>query len=507
MIVILDFGSQFAHLIAKRIQQLGICAEILPGTSSAEIVNALNPEGIILSGGPASVYEENAPQLDPDIYALNIPILGVCYGMHLIGKRYGTVERGTFKEYGRTIVRIEKRKGILGGLSEQEEVWMSHGDQITRINDFEILASSQNCKHAAIANEEKRIFGVQFHPEVAHTVNGMKVLENFTKICNAKRDFSISDRKEKIIKEIKEAVQGKSVLMAISGGVDSTVAAVLLYEAIGNRLHCVFVDHGFMRKGEKEKIDEVYQKMFSNYYSIDATNKFIKKIEGITEPEEKRKVIGHTFIEIFEEKAKELKNSYPDIEFLGQGTIYPDRIESAQPTNAAAKIKSHHNLTLPEKMQLKLIEPLREFYKDDVRILGKELDIPLDILKMHPFPGPGLAIRVIGEVTKERLELVREADAIFIEELKREGLYQKVWQALAALFPIRTVGVMGDARTYDHVISLRAVTSQDAMSADWAKLPPEFLKKVSSRIVNEVKGINRVVYDITQKPPGTIEYE
>jgi GMP synthase (glutamine-hydrolysing) len=388
---------------------------------------------------------------------------------------------------------------------------MSHGDSITSLDkDFEILASTKTCDFTAVESTKRNIYGVQFHPEVVHTLKGKQILKNFIfDICKAKKDFNIADMKEKLIKEIRETVGDDEVLMGTSGGVDSTVAAVLVHEAIGKRLHCVFIDHGLIRKNEREEVDTAYKAnfKFENYYSVDASEIFLRKLKGVADPEEKRKIIGHTFIEVFEKKVKELEEKNPNIKFLGQGTIYPDRIESAQPSKQASKIKSHHNLTLPEKMNLKVIEPLKEFYKDDVRNLGRELNIPSELLSRHPFPGPGLAIRIIGAIDEEKLRILKEADYIFIEELKKSGQYDKVWQALAALLPVRTVGVMGDARTYDYMITLRAVTSIDAMTADWAKLPHELLEKVSSRIVNEIKGVNRVVYDITQKPPATIEYE
>ena len=387
---------------------------------------------------------------------------------------------------------------------------MSHGDSITNLTGFDILGSTSATKYAAVENNDKRLYGVQFHPEVVHTVKGIKIMKNFIfDICRAKKDFSIKDMKEKLIQEIKETVGDDHVLMGTSGGVDSTVAAVLMHEAIGKRLHCVFIDHGLIRKGEKEEVDTAYKRnfKFENYYSVDSSKIFLSKLKDIKDPEEKRKIIGHTFIEVFEKKVMELEKKNPKIKFLGQGTIYPDRIESAQPSKQASKIKSHHNLTLPEKMNLKVIEPLKDFYKDGVRKLGKELKIPDELLNRHPFPGPGLGIRILGDITLEKVKILQEADHIFISELKETGQYEKIWQALAALIPVKTVGVMGDSRTYEYMISLRAVTSVDAMTADWAKIPNDILERISSRIVNEVKGVNRVVYDITQKPPGTIEYE
>jgi GMP synthase (glutamine-hydrolysing) len=510
MLVVINFGSQLAHLIARRVRDLSVYSEILPYDVSADEIKKMNPEGIILSGGPSSVYEKNVPLVDEKIFSLGIPVLGICYGLQLMGKSFGKVENHQIKEYGKATIDVKKNGVLLKGLDKKEQVWMSHGDQITKLEGFDILASTSSCKFAAVENNEKKLYGVQFHPEVVHTLKGTQIMKNFLfDVCNAKKDFNIKDLKEKIVKEIKETVKDKEVLMGASGGVDSTVASVLLHEAIGDKVHCIFIDHGLIRKDERKEVEEMFKKnfKFKHFYSVDASSLFLKKLKGVSDPEEKRKIIGHTFIEVFEKKAKELEKKFPDIDFLGQGTIYPDRIESAQPSKQASKIKSHHNLTLPEKMDLKIIEPLKELYKDGVRKLGKELKIPDSVLGRHPFPGPGLGIRILGEITKDRLDILREADHIFIEELKNSGQYDKVWQALAALFPVKSVGVMGDARTYEYIISLRAVTSVDAMTADWAKLPNEVLEKISTKIVNEVKGVNRVVFDITQKPPGTIEYE
>ncbi|MBD3164747.1 glutamine-hydrolyzing GMP synthase [Candidatus Woesearchaeota archaeon] len=510
MLAVINFGSQLSHLIARRVRDLGVYSEILPWDMPANEIRKLNPAGIILSGGPASVYNKCSPMADRGIFGLGIPVLGICYGMQLIGKEFGRVENKQIKEYGKAELKIKKNGRLLKGLSKKEQVWMSHGDAVSRLTNFDVLAFTGSCPVAAVENNDKKIYGLQFHPEVVHTLKGNKIFSNFVfDICKAEKDFDISDLKEKLMQEIRHTAGRNDVLMATSGGVDSTVAAVLMHKAIGNRLHCVFIDHGLIRNNERKEVEQAFKKYFEfeNFYSVDASAIFLKKLKGITDPEKKRKIIGHTFIEVFEKKARELEEKHPKISFLGQGTIYPDRIESAQPSKEASKIKSHHNLTLPRKMHLRVIEPLKDLYKDGVRKLGKELNIPDEILNRHPFPGPGLGIRVLGEITAERLSILRQADYIFIEELRKSGYYGKVWQALAALFPIKAVGVMGDARTYEYVISLRAVTSIDAMTADWAKLPPSLLEKISSRIVNEVRGVNRVVYDITQKPPGTIEYE
>ena len=512
MIIILNFGGQTCHLIARRIRDLGIFCEILPCDISLKEIGKLKPDGIILSGGPASVYEHNAPAMDKKILDLGIPVLGICYGLQLIAKyENGTVLSGKLREFGKKILYVKKNGKLLKGLSKKEQVWMSHGDLVKELSkDFLVLASTDTCKIAAFENIDKKLYGIQFHAEVVHTPKGNEILKNFALgICKAKIDWHVENLAKKLIKEIKKEVGNNSVIMGTSGGVDSTVAATLIHKAIGQRLYCVFIDHGLIRKGEGNEVKDYFEKKlkFRHFYFIDASKIFIQKLMGITDPEEKRRIIGHTFIEVFEGKARELEKKFPKIGFLGQGTIYPDRIESAQLSKYASKIKSHHNVTLPERMDLKVTEPLKNFYKDEVRKLGKGLKIADEILRRHPFPGPGLAIRILGEITEERLRILREADYIFIEELRNSKLYDHVWQAFAALFPIKTVGVMGDARTYDYIISLRAVTSSDAMTADWAKLPNEFLERISNRIINEVRGVNRVVYDISQKPPATIEYE
>ena len=512
MIVVLNFGGQYVHLIARRVRDLGVYSEILHCDVSVDEIKKINPSGIILSGGPSSVYEKDAPTINPEILDLGIPVLGICYGLQLIAYlKNGKVLSGKLKEYGKKILNVKKNGKLLKNLGKKEQIWMSHGDLIAQLpKDFEVLASTNSCRIAAFENNKEKLYGVQFHPEVIHTLKGSLILSNFIfAICDAKKEWNIKNLTQKIIEEIKNEIGKDSVIMGVSGGVDSTVAATLLHKAIDENLYCVFVDHGLIRKNEAEEVMHFFEKRlhFKNFYFVDASKIFLERLKGISDPEEKRKIIGHTFIDVFEKKVLELEKKYPEIKFLGQGTIYPDRIESAQPSKHASKIKSHHNIALPEKMKLKVIEPLKEFYKDEVRIIGKELKIPDDILNRHPFPGPGLAIRILGEITEERLNILRDADYIFIEELKKNVYYSRTWQAFAALFPIKAVGVKGDARTYEYIISLRAVTSLDAMTADWARLPHELLEKISNRILNEVRGVNRVVYDISQKPPATIEYE
>lgn len=510
MILVLNFGGQYCHLIARRVRDLGVKSEIMPFDTPFNEIKTGTPKGIILSGGPSSVYDKDAPSIDKRILELGIPVLGICYGLQLIAKLVNGNVKTRKKEYGKRIL-LPRKSLLLKGLSKKEQVWMSHGDSVLSLpKGFEAIASTDTCRIAAFENNSKKLYGVQFHPEVIHTKNGTIVLKNFIfDICKAKKDWNIGDIAKKLVDEIKEEVGNNAVIMGTSGGVDSTVAAFLIHRAIGNKIHCVFIDHGLIRKNEADEVNNLFRKKlhFRNFHFVDASKIFLKRLEGIKDPEKKRKIIGHTFIEVFEKKARELEKKHPSIKYLGQGTIYPDRIESAQPSKQANKIKSHHNLTLPDEMDLMIIEPIKDFYKDEVRKIGKLIGVPDYILKRHPFPGPGLAIRILGEITPERIRILRESDYIFIEELKKSGYYDKTWQALAALLPVKTVGVMGDSRTYEYIITLRAVTSKDAMTADWARLPDTLLEIVSNRIVNEVKGVNRVVYDITQKPPATIEYE
>lgn len=509
MIVVLNFGGQFAHLIARRVRDLGVKAEILQCDATLAEIKALNPVGIILSGSPHSVLEKG-PLPDIGVFTLGIPVLGICYGHQLMAHMLGgKVQNKEEKEFGKEILSITSKTGIFKGLKAKEVVWFSHGDQAVKMpKGFSVIASTASCPNAGYADLKRRFYGIQFHPEVTHTVQGKKVLSNFLfDICKAKKNWSMKKVATQIVEELKDEIGKEHVVVGISGGVDSLVAATLLYKAIGNRLHAVFVDTGLLRKGEVESVSKSLRSLgFKNLHVIDASELFLKKLTGVSDPEQKRKIIGHAFIEVFEGAlTKELKKY--SITYLAQGTIYPDRIESASTSKHASKIKSHHNLTLPERMKLKVIEPVKDLYKDEVRRVGEELGLPKEMVWRHPFPGPGLAVRIVGEITKERLAILREADAIFTEELQTSGEYQKIWQSFAALLPLKVVGVMGDARTYEYMIALRAVDSVDGMSADWHKIPHELLEKISSAIVSRVRGVNRVLYDVTQKPPATIEYE
>ncbi len=509
MVVVLNFGSQFAHLIARRARELGVKAEILPFYASVAQIKALNPSGIILSGSPRSVLEKDSPKPVREIFNLGIPVLGICYGeqvmAHMLG---GKVKKSAGREYGKEILNVAKAD-LFKGLKKEEVVWFSHGDQVVKMpSGFSAIAKTHGCPVGAMANPAKNLWALQFHPEVSHTKNGKKILSNFVfGICGAKKDWQIGGVLEKIERELRATIGNDHVVIGISGGVDSLVAATLLYRVIGSRLHAVFVDTGLLRKNEVESVSKSLRGQgFRNLHVIDAKKLFLGRLKGRTDPEEKRKIIGHTFIQVFETAIKNELKKYP-VKFLAQGTIYPDRIESAEASRHASKIKSHHNLTLPEKMKLKIVEPLRELYKDEVRALGERLGLPKELVWRHPFPGPGLAIRIVGDITPDRLAILREADAIFLEELKQSGEYDKIWQAFAVLLPLRSVGVMGDERTYEYMIALRAVDSVDGMTADWHKMPLPLLEKISSRIVREVKGVNRVLYDVSQKPPATVEYE
>lgn len=507
-ILVLDFGSQYTQLIARRIREGKVYSEIFPFNASIEKIRDFNPKGIVLSGGPSSVYEEGAPFPDIRIFQLGIPILGICYGMQLITHYLGgKVAKAAKREYGHAELVVDNDADLLLGISRQTKVWMSHGDRIERMPEgFSVIGHTENSPVAVMADSAKRLFALQFHPEVVHTSEGIRILHNFVyTICGCSPTWEMSSFIDWSVADIRSKVKDKKVICALSGGVDSSVVALLVHKAVENNLTCIFVDNGLLRKGEVEKVRKTFEDHFHiKMLYVNARERFLEKLKGVTEPEKKRKIIGNEFIAVFEEEAKEIKNA----EFLAQGTLYPDVIESVSFKGPSAIIKSHHNVGgLPEVMKLKLIEPLRELFKDEVRILGEELGLPKEICWRHPFPGPGLAIRCIGEITVKRLEILREADAIVLEEIKAAGLYRSIWQAFAVILPIKSVGVMGDERTYESVVAVRAVTSLDGMTADWAKIPYEVLGKISNRIINEVKGVNRVVFDITSKPPGTIEWE
>ncbi len=508
-ILIIDFGGQYTHLIKRNIRELRIDVEVIPASLSISEISSKKPNGIILSGGPNSVYDKNAPHVSDELFDMNIPILGICYGMQLIAHMLGgEVERGTKREYGPSMLFVDRENDpLFFGITSPQRVWMSHSDLVTKLpQGFVSIAHTRETPFAAIRHKDLPIYGVQFHPEVSHTPCGKDLLYNFVyKIAGCKSDFAMEDFIEKNIEKIREKVGDDIVIGALSGGVDSTVASVLVYKAIGKRLKLVFVDTGLMRFGDTEKIEYLKETLGLDIEIIDSSSRFLKALRGVLDPEEKRKIIGHMFIEVFEEFAKRHK----DAKWLLQGTIYPDVIESAKiNTSNPHLIKSHHNVGgLPEDMGLKLLEPIRELFKDEVRVLGKELGIPEDILMAHPFPGPGLAVRIIGEVTPERVDILKRVDKIYIEELKKHKQYEKIWQAFSVLLPIKSVGVAGDERAYKFVVALRAVLSRDGMTADWARIPYDILEEISLRITNEVPEIGRVVYDITPKPPGTIEWE
>ncbi len=508
-ILIIDFGGQYTHLIKRNIRELRVDVEVIPSSLSLSEVSSRDLKGIILSGGPNSVYDKNAPHVPIKLFDMGIPILGICYGMQLIAHMLGgEVERGTKREYGPSVLFIDKENDpLFFGITSPQRVWMSHSDLVTKLPQaFVSIAHTRETPFAAIRHKELPIYGMQFHPEVSHTPCGKDLFDNFVhKIAGCKTNFTMEDFIEKKIKEIKEEVRDDMVIGALSGGVDSTVASVLVYKAIGENLKLIFVDTGLMRVGDREKIEYLKETLGLDVEIVDSSSHFLKALRGILDPEKKRKIIGHMFIKVFEEFAKRHKNA----KWLLQGTIYPDVIESAKiNTSNPHLIKSHHNVGgLPKNMNLKLLEPIRELFKDEVRILGKELGIPEDILMAHPFPGPGLAVRIIGEITPERVNILKKVDNIYIEELKKHKQYEKIWQAFSVLLPIKSVGVVGDERAYKFVIALRAVLSRDGMTADWARIPYDVLEEISLRITNEVSEVGRVVYDITPKPPGTIEWE
>ena len=506
-IIVLDFGSQYNQLITRRLRDFGIYSELFPHDISMDQIRQINPKGIIFSGGPNSIYDQNALKVDPEIFKLGIPILGICYGMQLMASYLnGKVEKADNSEYGRADIEVEDTNSVLfAGLPKDEYVWMSHGDLVTGAPaGFETVASSKNCPIAAIANDQAKMYGIQFHAEVRNTQYGLDILRNFAfKVCGAKADWSMSDFIDLQIAEIRKTVGNKKVILGLSGGVDSSVTATLLHKAIGNQLTAIFVDHGMLRKNEGDEVMAALNRDLGvNIIRVNAQERFLNKLKGVTDPEQKRKIIGKEFIEVFADEAKKIK----DVDFLAQGTLYTDVIESG--TNTAQTIKSHHNVGgLPKDLRFKLIEPLRKLFKDEVRELGEKLGIPHDLVWRQPFPGPGLGIRVLGEVTEDKLKLVRDSDAILRDEIKKAGLQEKVWQYFTVLPGIKSVGVMGDGRTYDYTIGIRAVTSIDGMTADFARLPWDVLQKISTRIVDEVPNINRVVYDVTSKPPSTIEWE
>jgi GMP synthase (glutamine-hydrolysing) len=509
VILIIDFGSQYNQLIARRVREHHVYCRIEPPTLPIETIRALEPEGIILSGGPASIYEPRAPKADPAIFSLGIPVLGICYGLqfmvHALG---GEVIRAKKREYGFAELSIRRAEGIFAGVEGKTCCWMSHGDTIGRLPDgFRITATTPSTKVAAAEDAGRRLYGLQFHPEVVHTPEGKRMLGNFLfRICHCRKTWTMKTFIRDSVEELRREVGDRRVILGLSGGVDSSVAALLLHEAIGRKLTCVFVDNGLLREGEAEHVLSMFKKHFRmDVRFARARRAFVDALKGVKDPERKRKIIGRIFIRVFEAEARKIK----DAEFLAQGTLYPDLIESRSAFGGpSAVIKSHHNVGgLPKRMRLRLLEPLKHLFKDEVRLLGRELGLSDDLTWRQPFPGPGLAVRIVGDVTDRRLALLRRADAILQQEIQKAGLYRKLWQSFAVLLPIKSVGIMGDQRTYEHIIAVRAVTSDDAMTADWAHLPHDLLGRISNRIINEVRGINRVVYDVSSKPPSTIEWE
>lgn len=508
-ILVLDYGSQYSQLIARRIRECSVYSKIISFRTPAEEIRAMAPKGIILSGSPWSVYKEGSPKCDPEIFNLGIPVLGICYGLQLmVYSLGGTVGPGSAREYGRAEFRALKAEGLFCDLPAAMQVWMSHGDKVLTLPEgFHPVAVTDNTEFAAVACEARGLYGIQFHPEVVHTPRGKEVLKNFCyEICGCEGNWTIASFIEQSVEQIRETVGSDRVILGLSGGVDSSVAAALIHKAIGAQLTCIFVNNGVLRLNEAERVQELFGSHFKmNLVYVDAANEFLNKLAGQTEPERKRKIIGHTFVEVFDRESHKI----PDVKWLAQGTTYPDVIESVSiDGNPSAVIKSHHNVGgLPDTMKLKLLEPLARLFKDEVREVGRQLGLPESLVMRQPFPGPGLGVRILGEVTPEAVRKLQEADEIVVNEIKAAGLYYKIWQTFAVLLPVKTVGVMGDERTYENVVAIRAVESTDGMTADWVHLPYELLGKMSSRIINEVRGVNRVVYDITSKPPGTIEWE
>lgn len=509
MILIIDFGSQYNQLIARRVREHHVYCQIEPPDISLAAIKALAPEGIVLSGGPASIYSKDSPRVDRGIFELGIPALGICYGLqYMVDSLGGKVLGSTKREYGFAELSVKKQKGMFSGVEKKTQCWMSHGDSIGTLPEgFSITASTSNTKVAAAENVKRHFYGLQFHPEVVHTQAGKKMLANFLfDICHCKKSWSMKSFVNHAVDEIRQQVGSEKVILGLSGGVDSSVAAVLLHKAIGKQLTCVFVDNGVLRAGEAERVIGMFKKhLHINLHFARSGKLFLKKLKGVTDTEKKRKIIGRTFIEVFDAEARKIKN----VKFLAQGTLYPDLIESRSAFGGpSAVIKSHHNVGgLPKIMKLQLVEPLKHLFKDEVRLLGKELGLADDVVWRQPFPGPGLAIRIIGDVNSQRLSVLRKADTILMEEIRAANLYYKLWQSFTVMLPLKSVGIMGDQRTYENIVAIRAVTSDDAMTADWARLPHELLARVSTRIINEVRGINRVVYDISSKPPSTIEWE
>lgn len=508
-ILILDFGSQYTQLIARRVRELNVYCEIHPFNQDLDLFSDNLPQGVILSGGPSSVNDPGAPELNEHIFDWEIPILGICYGLQILAHNEipGSVEKAERREFGRSELIVDDDNDLFQGMPQESIVWMSHGDHIKELSpNYEIIGHTDNARVAAVRHTDKKIFGVQFHPEVVHTVYGKQVIENFvTEICRLEGNWTAKSFIRSTIEEIRNKVGDDRVICGLSGGVDSTVVATLVHEAIGDQLQCIFVDNGLLRKNEFQDVLDIYEdKLHLPVKGIDASDLFLKNLKGVIDPEKKRKIIGNTFIDVFDDAISHDES----VKYLAQGTLYPDVIESISFKGPSATIKSHHNVGgLPEEMNLSLIEPVRELFKDEVRNVGRELGIPDNFINRHPFPGPGLGIRIISDIDREKLEMLREVDDIFISELREQGLYNDVWQALAVLLPVQSVGVMGDERTYEFTAALRAVTSVDGMTADWAHLPHPFLSHVSNRIINEVPGINRVVYDVSSKPPSTIEWE